>query len=41
MIDELEDQGLRLHREKQEYIERLETEANALRSQIDINEVNA
>ena len=39
MISELEEQGMRLHREKAEYAERLQTEATALRAQIDRNEV--
>lgn len=39
-IRELENQGLRLHREKQEYVDRLQTEASALREQIDKNQAS-
>ncbi len=39
MIKELEGQGLRLHQEKQEYVEKLQSEANALREEMDKNEV--
>ena len=39
MIAELEESGMRLHTEKQEYVGRLQVEADSLRKQIDRNQV--
>lgn len=40
MIKDLETKGLRLHQEKQTFVDQLQQEANALREEIDKNEVN-
>lgn len=39
MIKDLETKGLRLHQEKQTFVDQLQQEATALREEIDKNEV--